>query len=71
MREYNEDRVSIILNIMKPRGKHFDGKWPQCSFFGVFDGHGGSICAEYLRDNLHTFVIKNEHFPQDPKQAIV
>ena len=25
-----------------------------CSFFGVFDGHGGSHCADYLRDKLHS-----------------
>jgi protein phosphatase 2C family protein 2/3 len=28
-----------------------------CSFFGVYDGHGGSGCADYLRDNLHQFII--------------
>ena len=57
IREYNEDRVSIILNILKPKNKHWEGDWPQVCFFGVFDGHGGHVCAEYLRDNLHNFVI--------------
>jgi protein phosphatase 2C family protein 2/3 len=52
IRDYNEDRVSIILNIMKPQGKKCD-VWPKCSFFGVFDGHGGASCADFLRDNLH------------------
>lgn len=34
IRNYNEDRVAIILNIMKPDDK--DCKyWPNCSFFGV------------------------------------
>jgi len=27
--------------------------WPKSSFFGVYDGHGGSACADFLRDNLH------------------
>jgi len=40
IRDYNEDRVSIILNIMKPANKKCD-IWPKCAFFGVFDGHGG------------------------------
>jgi serine/threonine protein phosphatase PrpC len=31
-------------------------RWPKCSFFGVFDGHGGSSCAQFLRDNLHFLV---------------
>jgi hypothetical protein len=56
VRNYNEDRVSIILNIIKPENRQHE-QWPKCSFFGVYDGHGGHACAEYLRDNLHHFVI--------------
>ena len=41
VRTYNEDRVSIILNILKPE-KKIVNDWPRCSFFGIFDGHGGS-----------------------------
>ena len=55
-RNYNEDRVAIILNIMKPKQKVFDGQWPKCSFFGVYDGHGGNACADFLRDYLHQLV---------------
>ena len=55
VRNYNEDRVSIILNIMKPASR-MNEEWPKCSFFGVYDGHGGVSCADYLRDNLHQFV---------------
>lgn len=54
VRNYNEDRVAIILNIMKPKSKeHSVSYWPKCSFFGIYDGHGGSQCAEFLRDYLH------------------
>lgn len=49
IRNYNEDRVSIILNIIKPKFKETQF-WPRCSFFGVYDGHGGAACADYLRD---------------------
>jgi hypothetical protein len=52
VRNYNEDRVSIILNIQKPTNYTKDD-WPKCSFFGIYDGHGGANCAEFLRDNLH------------------
>ena len=42
-RTYNEDRVAIILNIMKPKNKEMQNEyWPKCSFFGIYDGHGGS-----------------------------
>lgn len=55
VRKYNEDRVSIVLNIVRP--KSFKGAyWPVSSFFGVFDGHGGSKCADFLKDNLHNYV---------------
>lgn len=58
IRDYNEDRVSIILNILKPKCKaHLNVEWPQICFFGVFDGHGGSACADFLRDNLHNYVV--------------
>lgn len=56
VRNYNEDRVSIILNIMKPASR-MNEEWPKCSFFGVYDGHGGVNCADFLRDNLHQYVI--------------
>lgn len=45
-------------------------KWPRCSFFGIYDGHGGSLCADFLRDNLHTFVINEICFPENPVKAI-
>lgn len=44
--------------------------WPSCSYFGVFDGHGGSACAEFLRDNLHHYIVREESFPWDPETAI-
>lgn len=41
------------MNITKP---NFKGKWPKCSYFGIFDGHGGHICSDFLKDNMHKFV---------------
>jgi serine/threonine protein phosphatase PrpC len=52
VRNYNEDRVSIILNIIQPKFKKLDF-WPRCSFFAIYDGHGGAQCADFLRDQLH------------------
>lgn len=57
VRNYNEDRVAIVLNILKPSGKTNVDYWPNCSFFGVYDGHGGYKCAEFLRNHLHQYVI--------------
>ncbi|BDD57412.1 hypothetical protein MPDQ_005534 [Monascus purpureus] len=29
---------------------------PQVFYYGVFDGHGGSECSEFLRDTLHEYI---------------
>jgi len=70
VRNYNEDRVSVILNISRPVNKPSNEYWPNCSIFGVFDGHGGFKCAEFLRNNLHQFIIKNKNFPWNPQEAL-
>lgn len=56
VRNYNEDKVSIVLEITKPANLSGE-EWPKCSFFGVYDGHGGAACADFLRDNLYRYVI--------------
>lgn len=49
---------------MKPKSKNYESAaWPKCSFFGIYDGHGGAVCADFLRDYLHQFIIKDENFP--------
>ena len=68
VRNYNEDRVSIIINMNKP--KNYIKKWPKISFFGIYDGHGGEGCAEYLRDNLHKLICENDFFPDNIPEAI-
>ena len=71
VRNYNEDRVAIILNITKPAKSDKDmPDWPACSFFGMYDGHGGTACADFLRDNLHHLVIKDPSFPFNPTEAL-
>jgi protein phosphatase PTC6 len=31
---------------------------PQVFYFGVFDGHGGNECSDFLREGLHSYVEK-------------
>ena len=69
VRNYNEDRVSIIINMNKPKDYN-KGRWPKTSFFGIYDGHGGEGCSEYLRDNLHKLICNNEYFPENISEAI-
>ena len=55
VRNYNEDRVSIILSVIKPPSRKNE-EWPKVSFFGIFDGHGGTKCSDFLKENLHHYV---------------
>ena len=70
IRNYNEDKVSIILTVNCP--KNFKGKyWPKISFIAIYDGHGGNLCSDYLRDNLHNYIIKNDNFPFDIEKSLL
>ena len=61
VRNYNEDRVSILLNAQKnfkklaENGSNF--KPNSCSIFSIFDGHGGNSCCNFLKDNLHKAIL--------------
>ena len=72
IRNYNEDRVSIIINMSKPKNYKIEskGKWPKVSYFAIYDGHGGKNCAEYLRDNLHQYICNDINFPNNIPEAI-
>lgn len=71
MRTYNEDRVSIVLQLKKPENKKNCEKWPNCQYFAIFDGHAGHMCADFLRDNLHNFIARDQAFPDNPRQALL
>ena len=71
VRQYNEDRIAIILNVIHPTNKHQQVQnWPNIQIFGIFDGHGGSKCAEYLKDHLHNNIINQPEFPTNITSAI-
>lgn len=59
VRNYNEDRVSIILNVIKPASRKNEN-WPKVSFFGIYDGHGGTKCSDFLKENLHHYVNEDK-----------
>ncbi|KAF5024236.1 hypothetical protein F66182_3693 [Fusarium sp. NRRL 66182] len=73
-RPYNEDREqagTISLPAFAKRAPRSvqqkpgeataaDSAWgdPQIFYFGVFDGHGGSECAEFVQNELPTYIEK-------------
>ena len=66
----NEDRVIVVSPIPKPH-KTIHRTWPKMSYFGVFDGHGGEACSEYLKNNYLNILVENKNFPFDIKTAII
>ena len=69
-RNYNDDRVKIIINMNKPNNYINSAPWPLMSYFGIFDGHNGDHCAEFLRKNLLQYIYTNPNFPNNIEQAI-
>ena len=69
IRNYNEDRVSVVVNI-KPKKGYDINSWPRLSYFSIFDGHGGSSCSDFLKNNLHRYIFQSKYFPLDIPKAI-
>jgi len=39
-------------------------------FFAVYDGHAGTQCAEFLKDNLHRYIIQHPLLEAEPEVAV-
>lgn len=45
---------------------------PELAFFAVYDGHGGTGVANYLKDHLHEFILSQEEYTEgDVPEAIL
>ena len=69
-RNYNDDRVKIMINMNRPINYMKKTPWPLISFFGIFDGHNGDHCAEFLRQNLLQYIYTNPNFPKNIEKSI-
>ncbi|OTA86360.1 hypothetical protein M434DRAFT_399906 [Hypoxylon sp. CO27-5] len=52
--------ISLVRSTMNKAGEgtSADSAYgdPQIFYFGVFDGHGGTQCSDFLRDELHGYI---------------
>ena len=69
-RNYNDDRVKIMINMNRPSNYPSKAPWPLISYFAIFDGHNGDHCAEFLRQNLLQFIYTNPNFPKNIERSI-
>ena len=67
---YNEDRTKVIINYSKQFVDNGKTISPHISYFGIFDGHGGDACSNFLKENLDSFLFNSELFPAHPIEAI-
>ncbi|KAK4151413.1 phosphatase 2C-like domain-containing protein [Chaetomidium leptoderma] len=57
-----EDSHTAILNLLEDNPKAAKEHASQLSFFGVYDGHGGSNVALFAGDNIYRIVAKQDTF---------
>lgn len=69
----NEDKAKIILEYKINRQiKNGNGDIinPKISYFGIYDGHGGSKCSDFLQQKFDSFLLNSNFLPLYPFQAI-
>ena len=60
-KETNEDKIIVVNQIKKPASSKMK-TWPKISYFGIFDGHGGEGCSDFLNDNFLNYLLENKNF---------
>eukprot|EP00823_Brevimastigomonas_motovehiculus_P004768 TRINITY_DN3265_c0_g1_i1.p1 TRINITY_DN3265_c0_g1~~TRINITY_DN3265_c0_g1_i1.p1 ORF type:complete len:300 (-),score=69.96 TRINITY_DN3265_c0_g1_i1:792-1691(-) len=60
-RDYMEDTFQAMVNIEGDE---------KCAYFGVYDGHGGCHAAEYTAAHLHSLLIKQPNFREQPVASL-
>ena len=73
IRNYNEDRVTILINaiINKVNGKEKNVlQNMKTSYFSIYDGHAGNKCCEFLKKFLHNYIFESDYFPLNPVKAL-
>ena len=71
IRNYNEDRITVIVNAKYYiNQKMKTNNSPKVSYFGIYDGHAGNKCCEFLKNNLHNYIFESHFFPNEPIKAI-
>lgn len=81
--EENQDRAAIFFNMVDMSGNtninssqknlynpNSKKELTPFSFFGLYQGFGGNGCANYMKDNLHKFIIESKLFPKNITKAI-
>ncbi|TQD98324.1 hypothetical protein C1H46_016145 [Malus baccata] len=67
-KHYMEDEHVCIDNLIDHFGETDDFSSPG-AFYGVFDGHGGTDAASFIRKNILKYIVDDSHFPRTLRVA--
>ncbi|ORY65398.1 phosphatase 2C-like domain-containing protein [Pseudomassariella vexata] len=57
-----EDAHCTVLDLLTPKDDDSKAHPSRLSFFGVFDGHGGSKVAEFTGEHIYNILLKQDTF---------
>ncbi|WVZ57493.1 hypothetical protein U9M48_007872 [Paspalum notatum var. saurae] len=69
-KSYMEDEHVCVDNLVEHLGLRGPGIPAPGAFYGVFDGHGGTDAACFVRKNILKFITEDCHFPKSMEKAI-
>ena len=67
---YNEDTIKTVVDFKKKIIVNGNMISPHISYFGIFNGHGGKACSDFLKNKLDSFLFNSKSFPGSPIQAV-
>ncbi|KAJ6842362.1 putative protein phosphatase 2C 47 [Iris pallida] len=67
---YMEDEHVCVDNLVSHLGAAAEDFPSPGAFYGVFDGHGGTDAASFVRKNILKFILDDSHFPSSVEKAI-
>ncbi|KAJ6938158.1 protein phosphatase 2C 27 [Populus alba x Populus x berolinensis] len=70
-KQYMEDEHVCIDNLVDHLSATTSANCPSPgAFYGVFDGHGGTDAASFVKNNILRFIVEDSHFPNCVEKAI-
>jgi protein phosphatase 2C family protein 2/3 len=70
VKTYNEDKIKIQYKVSKNFVLNNKQYQALISYFGVFDGHGGDKCSQFLKENLDRILFNQTMFPNNVIESI-
>ncbi|KAI3949699.1 hypothetical protein MKX01_040916 [Papaver californicum] len=68
-KQYMEDEHLCVDNLVEHLGESVNIPAPG-AFYGVFDGHGGSDAATFIKKHILTYITEDAHFPSCASKAV-